>query len=298
MTPAAELRWPDPALWPFRPRHLDVDGGRMHYVDEGTGPVILLVHGTPAWSFLYRAFIADLSRDHRVVAMDHLGFGLSEGAPEWGYLPRDHAGNVRRLADALGLDDLTLVVHDFGGPIGLPLALDDPKRIRALVLFNTWMWRAFEPGKEPAALRLLGSRFGRWLYQSMNLSARVLLPLAWAHKDRLTPDIRAHYLGPFPTHASRRAPWVLARELLGSGDWYDALWQRRAALNGIPSLLLWGMKDKAFGPEILDRWRDTLTDPMVERFPEAGHFVQEEATDEAIRAMRRFLAEVAARRGE
>src|SRR6185503_7254618 len=121
----------------------------MHYVDVGTGPTVLLVHGTPTWSYLWRDLVADLSTDHRVIAMDHIGFGLSDKPAEWDYTPEAHARNVERLAAALGLEDVTLVVHDFGGPIGLALALDHPETVSRIVVLNTWMW---EP--EPKLVRV------------------------------------------------------------------------------------------------------------------------------------------------
>src|SRR6185437_9468981 len=132
--------WVDRRSYPIQSRSLEVDGGRMHFVDEGEGRPLVLVHGTPTWSFLFRHLIADLSRDHRVIALDHIGFGLSEKPERWGYRPADHAKNLAMLIDRLGLKDITLVVHDFGGPIGLSYAVEHPENVSALVLFNTWMW--------------------------------------------------------------------------------------------------------------------------------------------------------------
>lgn len=267
--------WIDASMYPFRPHYFPTPAGRMHYVDEGRGPVVLLVHGTPTWSFLFRDLIRDLSRDHRVLAVDHLGFGLSDKPASAPYEPQDHARRLGALCDALELDDVTLLVHDFGGPIGLAWALDHPERIHAPVLMNTWMW-SLEGTSAARVGRLFSGIPGRLLYTRLNFSPRILLPAGFADRSRLTDEVHRHYLAPFPEPGARRAPWVLARALAASSDWYAELWTRRERLEGARTLLLWGMKDRFFGPDVLDRWRDALPDARVHEFPEAGHFVPEE----------------------
>ncbi|HEX6135707.1 MAG TPA: alpha/beta fold hydrolase [Longimicrobiales bacterium] len=278
----------DRDLYPYQPNWVDVGAGRMHYVDEGRGPVIVMVHGTPTWSFLYRHLIRELSRDHRVIAADHLGFGLSDRPHPWGYRPEDHARNLETLIERLGLSDITLVVHDFGGPIGLAYALRHPENVRALVLFNTWLWSLRGSPAERIG-RLMGSGFGRFLYTRLNFSPRVLVKAAFGDRSKLTRRIHRQYIDAFPTPADRHAPWVLARELIGSSDFYDGLWQRRERLADKPSLLLWGMKDPAFGPDALARWQAELPHARTVEFPHAGHFVLEEAPREAVPEIRSFL---------
>ncbi len=268
--------WLDRRAYPFTPRAMNVDGGTMSYIDEGSGSPILLVHGTPTWSFLYRSIIPELARHGRVIAPDHIGFGLSDKPADWGYRPADHARNLMMLIDRLGLEEITLVVHDFGGPIGLSCAVERPEKFARIVMFNTWMWslagnRAAEMGS-----RLFGGALGRFLYTRLNFSPRVLLPGAFGDKSKLTPEIHRHYLAPFGSAAERVAPWRLAQELIGSSAWYDRLWNRRDRIAAIPALLLWGMKDPTFGPAYLERWRELFPDATVETYPEAGHFVQEE----------------------
>lgn len=281
--------WPDRALYPFESRYLDMECGRVHYVDEGSGPVLLMVHGTPTWSFLYRRLIAELSQDHRVIALDHLGFGLSDRPARWGYRPEDHARNLEALIEQLGLHDVTLVVHDFGGPIGLAYASRHPDNVRALVLFNTWMWSL--RGTSTARLgKLMGSAFGRMLYERFNISPRLLIPMAFGDRRNLSKPVHRQYVAAFANPAERHAPWVLARELIGSSEWYDALWQQRAKLAVKPALLLWGMKDPAFGPDALARWKAALPLARCVEFPDAGHFVQEEAPEAAAREIRSFVA--------
>lgn len=271
----------DRSLYPFRSRFAETPHGRMHYVDEGVGSVVLLVHGTPTWSFLFRDLIRDLSRDHRVVAIDHLGFGLSDKPENAPYRPRDHAARLSGLIDDLGLRDITLVVHDFGGPIGLSCAIERPEIVRALVLMNTWMWSLAGTPAEKAS-RLFSTGLGRMLYTRLNFSPRVLLKWAFADRSSLSAEIHRHYLLPFPDRARREAPWVFARELAGSGDWFEDLWNRRDRIADKPALLLWGMKDPLLRPDFLERWREALPHARVRELEETGHFVPEEADPEVL----------------
>ena len=284
------MTWPDRVAYPFADHWLDVDGGRMHYVDEGDGPTLLFVHGTPEWSFVYRRLIVGLRDRYRCVALDHIGFGLSDKPPGWGYAVEQHVANLAALIDHLGLRGFTLVAHDFGGPIGLSYAVEHPARIAALVLFNTWMW-SFAGDKQAERMgRLMASPLGRFLYTRLNFSPRVILPLAWANKATLTPALRRAYLDAFPQPADRFGAWGFARAVLGAGPHFDALWERRARIAHLPTLLLWGMRDPVITPRFLDRWRSLFPAAQVVALPNAGHFVQEEAPAEVLAALEAFLA--------
>lgn len=275
--------WLDRGMYPFTPHFFETAWGKMHYLDEGEGPPVVLVHGTPTWSFLWRQLIAALSHSHRVIAVDHLGFGLSDKPADAPYRPEDHARRLGALLDSLALQDITLIVHDFGGPIGLSYAICEPDKVRALVLFNTWMWSRMDDAATVRASRLLGGRLGRFLYTRLNLSPRVLLPMLYGERSHLTPDIHRHYLSPFPDAKSRMALWTLAGELIGSSPWYDTLWAKRQLLAEKPTLMLWGEKDAAFGMADLRRWREVLLHAEVHTFVRAGHFVPEEEPSAAER---------------
>lgn len=274
-----DAAWVDRTLYPFEHHELDVGRGRMHYVDEGSGPPVLLVHGTPTWSFLWRRLIPELARHHRVIAPDHLGFGLSDPAADGAYRPADHASNLAELIRALDLRDVALVVHDFGGPIGLSYAIDHPDNVRGLVLFNTWMWSLQDVRAARMASRLAAGPLGRFLYRRLNVSARFLIRTVMGDASKLDPAAHRHYIDAFPTRHHREAPWTLARELTGSSDWYAGLWSRRQRIAHLPALLLWGMKDPTFKPDDLERWHSVFATADVATYPDAGHFVQEEADD-------------------
>jgi len=284
--------WLDRTLYPFAAHSLELDGGRLHYVDEGTGEAILFVHGTPTWSFLYRHLIRELAADYRCIAPDHIGFGLSDKPPTWDYSCAAHAHNLATLIEHLGLQRFTLVAHDLGGPIALSYALDHPERISRLALINTTMWPLEGPFAVPAAARLLGGPLGRVLYLRFNLSPRVLLPMVYGDRSKLTPAIHHHYLAPFPRPEDRQGLYAFARQVAGGLPWAAGLWARRAALASIPTALVWGIRDPAFGPPYLARWRATLPDAQVLELPTAGHLVQEEAPAQLLGAIRRLLAAI------
>lgn len=281
--------WIDRREYPFKQHFIELDAGRMHYVDEGVGAPLMLIHGTPTWSFLYRRLIKDLSKNYRVIAPDHLGFGLSDKPAGWSYLPADHARNLGTLIETLGLKNVVLAVHDFGGPIGLSYAVEHADNVAGLVLFNTWMWSLKDKPDAVRASRLLGGAIGKFLYEQFNFSPRVLLKMLMVDKSKLTEEIHRHYLRVFPTRQDRRSAWVLARELIGSSDWYESLWQRRDRIGRKPALLLWGMKDKAFQADALEKWKNLFENKRVVEFADAGHFVQEEEADKIGPVIKSFL---------
>jgi haloalkane dehalogenase len=281
-----DFDWLDGDAYPFSSSVFDTGAGQMHVVDVGDGPAVLLVHGTPTWSFLYRRIINNLQQDHRVIAPDLLGFGLSDKPATGAVAPQQQAGHLRALVDHLALDRFALVAHDFGGPIGLSLVLDRPEQITRLALFNTWMWPRTDVSARWAS-RFFGTWIGRWLYTNWNFSPNVMLP-ALTHRQ-LPPDVHAHYQRPFPTPADRHAPWVFARDLVGANDWYASLWDRRERLRDIPAQLLWGEQDPGFDHDALARWQGVFDKVETATFPDAGHLPQEETPDAVQAALGAFL---------
>jgi haloalkane dehalogenase len=277
--------------YPFVDRWFDLPDGRMHYVDEGHGDPVVFVHGTPTWSFEWRHLIRVLHRTYRCIAPDHLGFGLSDRPPGAPYTPEAHATNFAAFVEHLGLDRFTLVVHDFGGPIALPVCLASPGRVRRLVLLNTWMWSLAGDRDMARKARIAGSRLGRFLYRRLNFSLRVLMPSAFGDRRKLSPRVHGQYLDRFPDPASReRVLWPLARSLLASGPWFDSLWARRDQLAGRPTLVLWGLADSAFRPAQLARWTEALPEAHVIAYPRAGHWPHEEIPAVVARDLHHWLA--------
>ncbi|PSQ98537.1 MAG: alpha/beta hydrolase [Bacteroidetes bacterium QS_9_68_14] len=270
--------WLDRRRYPFASHFFRTSRGRMHYVDEGEGAPVLFLHGNPTWSFLWRHLIARLVRAGcRCVAPDYLGFGLSEKPPLAGfsYRPSAHAACVEELVEGLRLEDVTLVMHDWGGPIGAAYATRHPSRVRRLVLFNTWMW----PRRDPAFWlfsKTLGSAAGRLAVTRGNVVARGVMPLAFGRRGRLSEAAHRHYLRPASAPAERLGHWAFARALTGEAAWLERLWRRRSALADKPALIGWGMRDPAFRAAELQRWQRALPRARVYRLPTVGHYVPEE----------------------
>jgi len=292
-----EHAWVDRDAYPFRSRWLELPDGKIHYVDEGDGEPVLFVHGTPTWSFEYRHLIGALRGGHRCIAVDHLGFGLSDRPAAADYTPEAHAARLRAFVDKLGLRRFTLVMHDFGGPIALPLALDDPDRVERLVVLNSWMWSFADDPEMTKRARMVSGALGRFLYRRLNASLRLIVPSAYGDRRKLTKAIHRQYLAAFPDADSReRVLWALARALTGSSAFYEGLWQRRQRLAAIPTLIVWGMKDTAFRPHLLARWRRALPHATVVELAEAGHWPHEEQPEGVIGAVQAFVPSVPAAR--
>jgi len=288
----AQPDWLDRTQFSFQSRWLETSQVAVHYVDEGPrdGEVVLLVHGTPSWCFEYRHAIAALSRTRRVLAFDHLGFGLSERPRDFDYTPEAHARVLRELVTRLALTRFALVVHDYGGPIALPLASEEPERITRLVVINSWMWPLTEDAELAKAARFAGSRLGRWAYRWLNASLRLLMPSAYADKRKLTRCLHAQYLAPFRDRDARvRVLWALAKALTTGAPSLARLWQGRAALAKLPTLIVWGLGDKVLPPRLLSRMREGLPQAEVHALEGVGHWPQEEAPEEVVRLLDGFL---------
>ncbi|MEM6931355.1 MAG: alpha/beta fold hydrolase [Myxococcota bacterium] len=291
MSTVSKPTWVDPERWPYPVQaHVDSDGA-MAFVDVGPrdGPVVLMAHGTPTWSIEWAAVIDGLKDTARCIAIDHLGFGLSE-RPDVGYAPEDHAQRFARFADHLDLHDVTLVVHDFGGPIALPWAVANPDRVRRIVIVNTFGWPLDDEPHIARPARMLGSGFGRWLYGAFNLSIEFVASTAWkdrAHWRALVDQIRPV----FPDPKSRKQVlWALAKSLLASTDHYAALEQGLRQLEPRPAFsVVWGTDDPAFPVSFRDRWLALL--PGAERVDvSAGHWPHVEEPSAVVEHLRRVLA--------
>ena len=280
--------WLDRLEYPFPARYLALAKGRMHYVDEGQGRPVVMVHGTPTWSFLFRHLIKGLSAHYRCIALDHLGFGLSDKPADGSYLPKDHAQNLKRLIDSLGLKDITLVGHDFGGPISLSYAIEHPENVRQLILCNTWMWSLQGDPHFERASNWLGGSLGRFLYERCNFAVQVMMKHLSGSK--LSPAALRHYRGALPAPEDRRAVWILARELIGSSDWFAELMRQNDRIKAIPTLILWGLRDRALPRKLLQNWSLLMSRAQIKTFPDAGHFVFEDQGAALCPLLKEFLA--------
>ncbi|MCP4245722.1 MAG: alpha/beta fold hydrolase [bacterium] len=263
----------------------------MHYVDAGSGPPVLMLHGNPTWSFYYRELIADLSADHRVIAPDHIGCGLSDKPRRYPYRLATHIDNVERLADRLGLEDITLAVHDWGGAIGFGLAARRPERVRRFVILNT---AAFF-GRVPWRIRMCRwPIFGPLAVRVANGFAGGAIRQACCNRQRMTPDVRAGYLLPYGSYADRVGVLRFIQDIptRRSHPTHATIEAIEAALPTFrdrPMLIAWGMRDFCFDRQFLQGWIDRFPDAQAHRFELAGHYVLEDAAEEIIPLVRGFL---------
>jgi len=271
-------------LYPFQSRYADVAGSRVHYVDEGTGPPLLLLHGNPTWSFLYRNVITGLRDRYRCIAPDHPGFGLSRAAPGYGYTPAEHARVLEGLVTHLDLSGVTMMVQDWGGPIGFAVATRQPRRFAAFVIGNTWAWPKSDPGTQLFS-RLLGGPVGRRLIANRNVFVEKVLP-GGVRRATLPEAVMDAYRGPFPTPASRRPTAVFPREILDSRPFLAEIERRLPELADRPALLVWPTKDVAFRDPERRRWEEIFPNHRTVLLEGAGHYIQEDAADEIVAAIR------------
>lgn len=280
--------WFDPALMPFESRWLDLDGHTLHYVDEGSGPVLLMVHGNPSWSFLYRRMIPALSDRFRCVAVDHPGFGLSTPAPGYGFTAAEHSAVLRGFVAALGLADVTPIVQDWGGPIALGAAVADPGRYAGLVVGNTWSWPS-NLWTRSFGMVMGGPVIGGITSQRLNLFAGAMVPRMMRRRT-LSARERAMYAGPFRTSAQRAPARTLAGQISGAAPFLRDLESRLPAIAHLPSLLFWATGDIAFGAGERRRWQGLLAERTDHTLEGAGHFWQDDAAEEAVQVIRDWFA--------
>ncbi len=279
-------------LYPFESHYFEVPGGRMHYVDEGAGPAIVMLHGNPTWSFYYRDLIKGLRDRFRLIVPDHIGCGLSDKPREYPYTLTTHIDNIERLISQLGLDDVTLAVHDWGGPIGFGWATRHPEHVRGFVVFNT---AAFLSGKMPFRIRVCGwPILGDIAVMWCNAFARAAVRMAVCNRDRMTPDVRRAYLLPYDTPAHRIAIRCFVRDIPFGPHVpsYRVLERIEAALPQFRDhtmIIFWGMRDFCFTDRFLEEWTRRFPDATVHRFEDAGHYVVEDAHERILPLLESFL---------
>jgi haloalkane dehalogenase len=265
-------------------RYADIGGARVHYVDAGSGPPLLLLHGNPTWSFLYRELIDGLSDRFRCIAPDYPGFGLSRPPPGYGFTPREHAEALERLVLELDLRDVTMMVQDWGGPIGFSVATRHPDRFAAFVIGNTWAWPKSDVPTQLFS-RFLGGPVGRRLIANRNLFVEQALP-GGVNRVKLSEEVMDAYRRPFPTPGSRAPTWVFPREILRSRPFLAQVERGLPQLRDRRALIVWPTKDVAFKEPERRRWEEVFPDHETVLLEGAGHYIQEDAPEEIVAAIR------------
>jgi haloalkane dehalogenase len=267
---------PDPELYPFASQWFESSRGRMHYIDEGAGTPIVMFHGNPTWSFLYRDIIAGLRDRFRCIAIDYLGFGLSDRPSGFDYRIEEHATVVGELVDHLGLDGYLSVGQDWGGPISMAVDTARADRVRGIVLGNTWFWPAADASTKIFS-KVMGSPPMQWAILQRNFFVERLIPAGTAKS--LGEAVMAHYRGVQPSPEARAGVARMPKEILAARPLLERLAHDvPAKLGSKPALLVWGMKDFAFKPDRnVPRMRATFSDHVLVELPDAKHYIQEDA---------------------
>lgn len=281
--------WVDDDLFPFESRFIDIDGHTVHYVDEGSGPTLLLLHGNPTWSFLWREVIRALCADFRCIALDYPGFGLSTPKPGYRYLPEEHAGVVTEFIEALRLEGITLVGQDWGGPIGLAAAIRLPGVFDRLVLANTWAWPVNGDLYFEVFAHTAGGFPIRFLTRRFNLLGNAFIPMG--HRRRKpTAAERTQYRQALDTRERRQAAAVLPGRITASRAFFVEVEAGLAGLAHLPTLIVWSDAQIGFRPRERERLEATFTNHATVIVEGAGLYVESDAPEEFVAAIRCWSA--------
>jgi haloalkane dehalogenase len=278
--------------YPFTPKNILIQGNALSYLDEGHGPVIVMLHGNPTWSFFYRNLVTILRDRYRVIVPDHMGCGNSDKPQEYPYTLKTHIDNVEQLLLHLEIEKFSLVVHDWGGAIGMGLAARQPSRIESLVILNT---AAFRSTRIP--LRISICRIpviGDIIVRGFNGFARAAISMAVTNS--LSPEVVRGYLEPYDSWAHRIAILRFVQDIPLSpkdGSWETLLdvEQGLSQFQKTPMLILWGGKDFCFNRFYFDEWQHRFPGAASHFFPDAGHYILEDALHEVSPLLTNFFKE-------
>ena len=279
-------------MYPFTSLYFDLNPYKLHYLDEGEGEVLLFLHGNPTWSFYYRSLIQNFQGRYRCVAPDHIGCGFSDKPQDYSYTLTTHIDNLEKLVGFLGLKNITLMVHDWGGAIGMGLAVRKPELIKRLVLFNTASFLSMDIPLRIGLCRI--PLLGTILIRYLNLFVRGVLRFGLKRRKRLTQNVRAGYLAPYDTFENRIANLKFVQDIpmeqtVPSYSVMQYIESNLKQFDGYPILIIWGSEDFCFNVKFLNKWREIFPRAEVREVCNAGHLVVEDASDEIIPWIEGFL---------
>ncbi|MCL1123722.1 alpha/beta fold hydrolase [Shewanella surugensis] len=285
-------------LHPFKRHYLNRNGHQLHYVNEGSGEPVVMVHGNPSWSFYYRELISKLSDEYQCIVPDHIGCGLSDKPDDTGYdyTLKSRIDDLEALLDSLGVvENVTLVVHDWGGMIGMGYAARYPDRIKRLVILNTGAFHLPEDKPFPWPLwicrnTLLGSVMVRGLNAFSSIASYVGVKRA-----PMAAEIRKAYVAPFNSWANRISTLRFVQDipLVKSDRNYQLvseISESLAQFKDLPMVICWGLKDFVFDKHFLAQWRERFPQAQVHEFADCGHYILEDATDEVVAHIEAFMS--------
>ena len=284
-------------LYPFASNYMEVNGFQYHYVDEGSGDPVVMLHGNPTWSFYFREVIQAFNTSRRMIVPDHIGCGLSEkpGPERYGYTLENRISDLTAFLENLDLrQKITLIVHDWGGMIGLAYALEHKEKIDKIIILNTAAF--LPPGGKKLPLRLWGIRHMTWLATpavlGLNLFSRGAAYLASA--KGLSRDVRKGLTAPYNTWENRMATLKFVQDIPvvpedASYAIVEHVDRHLEVLNKIPILILWGEKDFVFDMDYFSEWQRRFPGAETHTFSDAGHYVLEDEPEAVINHIGAFL---------
>ncbi|MGW8312316.1 MAG: alpha/beta fold hydrolase [Desulfuromonadales bacterium] len=286
-------------LYPFENNFLELNGFRYHYLDEGQDDPVVMLHGNPSWSFYYRDLARALRDRYRVIVPDHIGCGLSEkpSAADYPYTLKQRVDDLDALLEHLEVSErITLVVHDWGGMIGMAYASRHPERIARLVILNTAAFHLPAGKKFPLALKICrDTTLGRFLVLRMNLFA-LMAARVGCKRNPMPETLRGAYCAPYDSVSNRIATLRFVQDIpLKPGDpGYELVSEVEAGLGrfaDLPMTICWGLRDFVFDQHFLEVWQRLFPKAEVHAFPDCGHYILEDARDEVIPIIERFLTD-------
>src|SRR5213075_727555 len=259
-----------------------------HYVDEGSGETLLFLHGNPSWSFQWRDLIHGLRGSYRCVALDYPGFGLSTASKNFGYTPREESQVVEEFVDRLGLHDVTLVMQDWGGPIGIGLAERRPELVRRLILGSTWAWKTNKEDPRGMWSSVAGGPVGEFLQVNFNAIPSFGLKDGIVHK--VPKDVMRMYTRPFQPLDRRGIAAFYPREIIAASDYFDDITAQLPRVSEKKALIFWSLQDPGFPRTDLTSWEHALPEHKTIELPRARHFFFEDSAPQMISEIRAFMS--------
>lgn len=284
--------------YPYKPNYIDIGSFKMHYVDQGEGEPIVMVHGDPTWGYLWRKFIPSLSETHRVIVPDHMGMGKSSVPKHpYPYLLHHHISNLEALLENLELRDITLILHDWGGPVGMGFAVRHPESIKRLVLTNTWAFAKWPGGDLPRLLEIIRSDRGEsFAIEKNGYVKRALLGTA-NYPENYSPEVLNAYLAPFTTPESRLALLCWSRDITMSNNDIsyrdmEHIENKLSLFKDTPVLIIWGMLDPVLPDSFLEKWCQVFAHAQVCEIENANHFLQEDTPELVLETIKMFIKDL------
>ena len=277
--------------YPFEGKFIDINGNKLHYLDEGQGHPVIMLHGNPTWSFFYRNVVLGLKENYRCIVPDHIGCGLSDKPQDFEYTLENHISNVLTLIKELKIEKFSLVVHDWGGAIGMGVATAMPDKVKSMTIMNT---AAFKSLDIPFTIGLCKLPvIGEPMVRAFNAFA---WPATFmAVEKKLDSSIKEGYLYPYNNYQNRIATAQFVQDIpLHKGH---RSWSKLDSIeNGLknvkcPKLFIWGAKDFCFNMKFLKRWKDFFPDEKYIVYEDAGHYVLEDEKENCIREIGNFFNE-------